>query len=483
MPVFLHPLEPAPEDRVGPPEWRQHTRDTVTAAQQLTERCGANALSVWQPRESISDPNIDRNRCRKTYMLPWRFRAEMLKDGGTVEQPPPGDGVTLWKEKLKPPAWLATIPLPLNREARAMQSNEYIQNYGRGVRLLAARLRQAEQEINEQLRAVFRQRETTDRRLSEIRKGLLINEQSRKIRLFRPASEKVPDKADTLLLWEKEELQGLKRKLEKDMEASEILLKALSKCRDDLTFCCEERLQVVDLMNHCLDAALVEAGRQSWINISRVHTPKVQGTASPPVNPVGVNPPECNLALNDAKRLLVEGKTVVENMIKSERHAHTWQLHVNKSVENSLSRKMQETMQLEERLNMMAGLTRGTIHRCQKFKEEILITKGLNKGPVCQKHLETREKLERPMVRVFQRHVGTQLPEANHLSMGTEKLTRHAIKMDKDLEKLIATRKHLNTCLRDKKIGHQVDYDVLRLRLRESHPHMNYEQVQRMGHY
>uniref|UniRef100_A0A4X2M8G1 Coiled-coil domain containing 105 n=1 Tax=Vombatus ursinus TaxID=29139 RepID=A0A4X2M8G1_VOMUR len=473
MPVFLHPLEPAPEDRVGPPEWRQHTRDTVTAAQQLTERCGANALSVWQPRESISDPNIDRNRCRKTYMLPWRFRAEMLKDGGTVEQPPPGDGVTLWKEKLKPPAWLATIPLPLNREARAMQSNEYIQNYGRGVRLLAARLRQAEQEINEQLRAVFRQRETTDRRLSEIRKGLLINEQSRKIRLFRPASEKVPDKADTLLLWEKEELQGLKRKLEKDMEASEILLKALSKCRDDLTFCCEERLQVVDLMNHCLDAALVEAGRQSWINISRVHTPKVQGTASPPVNPVGVNPPGASCP---------SVGTLFPHLPETQSPRNWTDLHPSSSnVVSGLSSSGRQHG--KERLNMMAGLTRGTIHRCQKFKEEILITKGLNKGPVCQKHLETREKLERPMVRVFQRHVGTQLPEANHLSMGTEKLTRHAIKMDKDLEKLIATRKHLNTCLRDKKIGHQVDYDVLRLRLRESHPHMNYEQVQRMGHY
>ncbi|XP_068943032.1 tektin-like protein 1 [Petaurus breviceps papuanus] len=480
MPVFLHPLEPAPEDRVGAPEWRQHARDTVNAAQQLTEQCGADAVSVWQPHERVSDPSIAHNLYRKTHMAPWRFRVEMLKGGRTVEQPPPGDGVTLWKEKLKPPAWVATIPLPLHRDARAMQTNEYIQNYVRGVRLLAARLRQAEQEINGQLRLLLRQREITDYRLSEIRKGLLINEESRKLRLYRPASEKVPDKADTLLLWEKEELRGLKRKLEKDMETSETLLKALSKCRDDLTFCCEERLRVVDLMNHCLDSVLVEAGRQSWINISRVHTPKVQGTASPPVNPVGVNPLECNLALNDAKQLLVEGKTVVENMRKSEHHAHTWQLHVNKSVGSSLSRKIQETMQLKERLNMMTGLMRGTINRVRKFKEEILITKELCKGPGCEKHLETREKLERPIVRVFQRHVGTQLPEASRLSMGSKELNCQATKMEKDLKKLKATKKHLATCMRHKQMGHQVDYDVLRLRVRHSHPHMTYEQVQRM---
>ncbi|XP_043835281.1 coiled-coil domain-containing protein 105 [Dromiciops gliroides] len=482
MPVFLHPLEPASDDRVGAPEWRQRTRDTVNAAQQLTERCSTNAVSVWQPCESVSDPNVNLQMRRRNRKAPWRFRVEMLKGGGTVEQPPPGDGVTLWKEKLKPPAWQATIPLPLHREARAMQTNEHIQNYVRGVRLLAARLRQAEQEINGQLRAVMRQREITDYRLSEIRKGLLINEQSRKIRLYRPASEKIPDKADTLLLWEKEELRGLKRKMEKDMETSETLLKALNKCRDDLTFCCEERLRVVDLMNHCLDSVLVEAGRQSWINISRIHTPKVQGTASPPVNPVGVNPPECNLALNDAKRLLAEGKIILEKMIKSEHHAHTWQLHINKSVRNSLSRKMEETLQLKERLSMMNGLMRGTIHRCKKFKEEMLITQALNKGPVCEAHLETREKLERPIVRVFQRHVGTQLPEASHLTLGTEKLKRCIISMEKDLEKLNSSRKHLNVCLRQKNIGRKVDYDVARLRVRQSHPHVSYEQVQRMCH-
>ncbi|XP_072457256.1 tektin-like protein 1 [Notamacropus eugenii] len=483
MPVFLHPLQPTPEDRVGAPEWRQHTRDAVNAAQQLTERCESYAVSVWQPRQGVSDSKVPEKQSRKSSMAPWRFRVEMLKGGGTVEQPPPGDGVTLWKQKLKPPAWFATIPLRLHREARSMQTNEYIQNYVRGVRLFASRLRQAEHEINVLVCAVLRQREVTDHRLSEIRKGLLINEQSRKIRSNRPDSEKIPDKADNLLLWEKDELRHLKRKMEKDMETSESLLKALCKCRDDLTFCCEERLQVVDLMNHSLDSVLVDAGRQSWINMSRVHTPKVLGTASPPVNPVGVNPPECNSALNDAKRLLVEGKTMLENLIKSEDHAHKWQLHLNKSVGISLSRKMQETVQLKERLNMMAGLMRGTVNRCKKFKEEILFTKEFSKGPVCEKYLATREKLDRPMVRVFQRHVGTQLPEASRLSMGTEKLTRHAAELDKDLKKLKATKKHLNTCLRHKQIGRQVDYDVLRLRVRHSDPRVSYEQVQSMCHF
>ncbi|XP_074056189.1 tektin-like protein 1 isoform X2 [Macrotis lagotis] len=473
MPVLLYPLEPTPEDRVGAPEWRQHTRDTVNKANQLAQKCDADAVAVWQPQGSNPDPNNAPPQSRKTHMAPWRFRVEMLKGGWTVQQPPPGDGVTLWKAKIKPPAWQASLPLPLHREARAMQTNEYIQNYTRSARLFGARLRQAEQEINGQLQKLVRQREVTDFRLSEIRKGLLINKQSQNNRHYRPASEKVPDKVDNLLIWEKDELRILKRKLEKDMETSENLLKALTKCRDDLIFCCEERLRVVDLMNHCIDSVLVDAGRQSWINISRLHTPKVQGTTSPPVNPLGVNPPECNSTLNEAKRLLADGKIILEHMIKSEHHAQTWQMHVKKTVENALHKKMEETVQLKERLNMMTGLMRGTINRCRKYKEEMLITQEFIKGPLCQNHLEAREKLLRPMVRVFQRHVGTQLPEASRLSMGSKRLKQQSIKLEKDLEKLRSTKDHLNSCLRDKQIGHQVDYDMLRLRIRQSQPHVS----------
>lgn len=35
----------------------------------------------------------------------------------------------------------------------------------------------------------------------------------------------IPDKADSMLTWEKEELKIMKRKMEKDMEKSEALLK------------------------------------------------------------------------------------------------------------------------------------------------------------------------------------------------------------------------------------------------------------------
>uniref|UniRef100_G1U1C3 Tektin like 1 n=1 Tax=Oryctolagus cuniculus TaxID=9986 RepID=G1U1C3_RABIT len=414
MPVLAPPAELSQDSRVGAPAWREAAQATTRRAHHVTDRCGQEVVTMWQPKASVRDPHVARHLCRAAYILPWRFRVEMLKGGSTVEKPPPGDGVTLWKGKMKPPAWHARLPLPLHRDARALQTAEVVHAHARGARLTAARLGRAQHQVNARLRQLQRQREATDRRLSQVRKGLLVNQQSVKLRGYRPKSEKVPDKADSVLTWEKEELKSMKRKLEKDMEQSETLLKALASCRDNLGFCCKERLQAVDLMNQPLDKVLEQAGRHSWVNLSRPPTPRPQGQKTPPPDPVGTYTPECALALYEAKQLLMESKDALVEMAKNEADIGERQHQMSDRVCASLG--MRETLELKERMNMTLGLMRGTIHRCTKFSEEMHITRGLIKGPLSETHLETREKLDRPLVRVYQRHVGTQLPEATRLA-------------------------------------------------------------------
>ncbi|XP_051026659.1 coiled-coil domain-containing protein 105 [Acomys russatus] len=480
MPVLLPSTDRGQDSRVGAPEWRQAAQATSRKAHHLTDRCGQEAVTMWQPKDSVLDPNVAHHLGRAAYIEPWRFRVEMLKGGGTVEKPPPGEGVTLWKGKMKPPAWYARLPLPMHRLALAQQTAEVVHAHARGVRLTAARLGRAQHQINGQLRLLLRQREASDRRLSEVRKGLLINQQSVKLRGYRPKSEKIPDKADSMLEWEKEELKSMKRKMEKDMEKSETLLKALASCRDTLDFYCQERLQAVELMNQPLDKVLEQAGRHSWVDITRPPTPRTQGQKTPPPDPVGTYTPACAKALFEAKRLMMESKDTLAEMAKNEMDIQNQQKQISDRVCASLTQKMRETLELKERMTMTLGLMRGTIHRCMKFNQEMYVTRGLIKGPLLKRNLEAREKLNRPLVHMYQRHVGTQLPEATRLAQGTDKLTRHNLHMEKNLEELRATCGNLAWGLNCKKIGHDVDYDVVRLRLRQRHPHVCYEQAQRL---
>ncbi|KAL6039043.1 hypothetical protein STEG23_007173, partial [Scotinomys teguina] len=350
MPVVLPSTDRSQDSRVGAPEWRQAAQATSRKAHLLTERCGHEAVTMWQPKDSVLDPNVAHHLGRAAYIEPWRFRVEMLKGGGTLEKPPPGEGVTLWKEKMKPPAWYARLPLPMHRDARAQQTAEVVHAHARGARLTAARLGRAQHQINGQLRLLLRQREASDRRLSEVRKSLLINQQSVKMRRYRPKSEKILDKADSMLVWEKESAEVHEEKNG------------------------ERHGKIGDLAQACAKA------------------------------------------LFEAKRLLMESKDTLAEMAKNEVAVQNQQHQVSDRVSASLAQKMRETLELKERMTMTLGLMRGTIHRCMKFNQEMYVTRGLIKGPLLEKDLEAREKLNRPLVRMYQRHVGTQLPEARRLA-------------------------------------------------------------------
>ncbi|XP_032121784.1 coiled-coil domain-containing protein 105 [Sapajus apella] len=483
MPVLAPPADRSQDARIGAPAWREEVQAMARAAHILTDRCGQEAVTMWQPKDTVLDPNLAHHLGRAAYIQPWRFRVEMLKGGGTLEKPPPGEGVTLWKGKMKPPAWYARLPLPLHRQARALQTAEMVHAHARGARLTAARLGRAQHQINGRVRQLLRQREVTDHRLSEVRKGLLINQQSVKLRGYRPKSEKVPDKADSMLTWEKEELKSMKRKMERDMEKSEVLLKTLASCRDTLAFCFKERLQAVDLMNQPLDKILEQAGRHSWVDLSRAPTPRTQGQKTPPPDPVGTYTPACAAALNEAKRLLVESKDTLVEMAKNEADVGKQHLQISDRVCASLAQKASETLELKERLNMTLGLMRGTIHRCTKYSQEMHTTCGLIKGPLWKGHVEAGEKLDRPLVRMYQRHVGTQLPEAARLAQGTNKVQRHITHVEKNLDELLATHRNLTWGLNCKNVGLEVDHSVVRLRLRQRHPRVCYEQAQRLVKY
>ncbi|KAK2495380.1 hypothetical protein MC885_011315 [Smutsia gigantea] len=354
----------------------------------------------------------------------------------------------------------------------------------------------------------------------------------------------IPDRVDSELVQERDELKSIKRKIWKDprpcsrnalqspaeislpttypnlpahtlpspllLSPSTHLLQALASCRDALGFCFKERLQAVDLMNQPWDKVLEQASRNSWVNLRRIPTQRTQGQKTPPPGPVGTYTPECAPALHEAQRLLMESKNTLLEMIKNEENIREQQQQTSDRVcaselkvrgagaacrwlgtraepGEACGRKgsggpreppalsIPRPLLPRETMNVTLGLLRESMHQGTKTQKLMSITHGIMKGLLSKTHLETREKLDRPQVRVYPRPVGTQLA-APRIS---DELQRHISHMEKNLTELLTMRKNLTSSLNCKQIAHEVNINVLLLHLCQRHPHVCYEQAQR----
>ena len=66
-------------------------------------------------------------------------------------------------------------------------------------------------------------------------------------------------------------------------------------------------------------------------------------------------------------------------------------------------------------MTVAAGENRHAIHRSQRWYDSTDRARYYTVGPEMQSDLEMRERLDRPLVRVYQRHPGTNLPEAQDI--------------------------------------------------------------------
>ncbi|XP_053155867.1 coiled-coil domain-containing protein 105 [Hemicordylus capensis] len=455
--------------QVGAEKWHKDTRTTVQDTTKLTKYCGKEALDLWRPVRAPGEPEETPYE-RKLRKDSWKFKLDILASGEVNTKPPEGPGVTLWKSKFKPPPWVTKIALSCFRDFTNTKNNEFVAQYTRATRLVVSRLRQAFIEINEQVKTLVRVREQLDATLAKIRQSLITNKQSQAIREHRPTSEKISDKVDALMKWEKEEFLKTKAKLEGMMAMSEDHLKQLGTCRQTLDMLCGERGRVLDLLPQPLRMILLEAGRDSWLGLSRPSSPWVERNQTPTPDPIGPFTPECEAALEDARRLTFLSKDVLLKLQEVIHEAQNIRNTAHNSIESSLQGKRDETLCHKERLDMALAGTRGTLHRCQRFQHEMRVTRGMALGPESSKYLETREKLTRPVVKVYQRHVGTQLPEPAILNQSTAELDRSIVETEKNIQQLHGTRRYLRQCIHEKQTGYEVDGSIKRLRQRRIHP-------------
>ena len=94
------------------------------------------------------------------------------------------------------------------------------------------------------------------------------------------------------------------------------------------------------------------------------------------------------------------------------------------------------------------------------------------KGPVSSRDVTVRERLDRPLVRVYQSHPRTDLPEAAHLISAGSKLTESIDITQKNMALLKLARRKMKEDSRDKRIALEVDSNVIRMRNREGQKRM-----------
>ena len=111
---------------------------------------------------------------------------------------------------------------------------------------------------------------------------------------------------------------------------------------------------------------------------------------------------------------------------------------------------------------------------CNLFHEIVLVKNLLMlifffvQGPVSASDLTTRERLNRPHVKCYQRHPGTQLKEAQHIIEGNHGLDASLEAIDRNIGMLKITEDQLKSDISDKQTAAYIDSSIVRHRRRQA---------------
>lgn len=367
-------------------------------------------------------------------------------------------------------------PLPNLRDVVAELSNDEAHRYFRQTRAVVCTLREALIDTNEEIKSMSRAKEALEKSLDHIRKDLFLNNDSKEKRVSRPSREKDKDGADDMLQAERMLLLNLKRQLESQLQLVQQQLLTLDKARKRLSDVTQERSRVLDLICHALPSGSATAFGGSMSNRYNTGRPKSRNAFSADmsrtddvgIDPLGPYTPECDAALQEARdarsrgaMLRRDAADLINRCDKSQKQAH-------QSVNGGITGKIAETVGLKQRLQVASGENHHATNRAQRWYDATERAWGYSRGPVASSDLGIREKLHRPIINVFQRHPGTNLPEAQEIVKGGDGLLQSLHSTSRNIGLLKLAQLQLKDDIRDKKAAINVDGNIVRMRRRKA---------------
>ncbi|XP_045902130.1 coiled-coil domain-containing protein 105 [Micropterus dolomieu] len=344
---------------------------------------------------------------------------------------------------------VAPFPPTSLRERCAGASIAVAGEYMRRVREVEGQLRRQAGRVTQEGIKLERERGHLERMLRSLRTDLTVNRRSSEGRTRRPSTaETERDGADYLLLCERKELAQLKQDLEGALRNTLTQLQALGQSSKHLLDCASERARVLELLPHSSSAGGHRCAAQTF-------------TKADPVSPFT---PECKQILESSSLTVNQSQLLRENIRQMLTSAISRQKAVHHTVNDGLVKKISETIGLQQNLTLMSAATRQAMFRKQREINCIRQSHDRVQGPEYSGDILSREKLNRPLVQVYQRHPGTQLPEAAHLIEGSAVLRRCLMSSEGELARLQRAFLQMLDDQHGKTAAAQVDAAVVRMR-------------------
>ncbi|XP_066437439.1 tektin-like protein 1 [Eleutherodactylus coqui] len=337
-------------------------------------------------------------------------------------------------------------PPPFHRDLIIDICNTYACGYLRETRTSMSILRQALWETNQHIHRLQKQRSILERSHANTRRDILTNNETIQLRSTRPMRERYPDKVDHLLQEEKKGLHDLKKYSEHQLQEISRQLQVLYSHRQKLLEFCKEKGRVLEIISE---------------NAPSRHRSQDQAGSSKLLGPANT---DCQVATSSALVTCAKlQNTQPSNWQKPADHRE-----LKESVTQALSKKAEESVRIWEDLTLIAGDVKNMTQRQQRIHDETEAGYQLQLGPMSSLDLSVRERLDRPLIRILQRHPGTQLPDSTLISQGTASLQKSLGKADGRIGLLLDAQLKLKTDQENKLRGESIDRAAARLRVRSA---------------